>query len=192
VVGAVCGLLIGAVLGAYVAAGGGDIQELNDLAGLFVGAICSIAGAAIGLGVGLARRESGRRPPETPDNGAEPPYWPPPPNWSSRIEHEADADAQRPRPSALRWLIAALVIGIALAGAAYLGSLRLGSRPLFGQVGCGLGNLPRCPKPRVIRAARADWQIPVSILIGALGVAGGLVVLRIRPKQPLRNPSQAA
>ena len=89
----------------------------------------------------------------------------------------------------MRRLAAALVVGIALVGAAYLGSLRLGGIR-FGQVACGLGGSP-CPKPTVIHA-RADWQIPVSILIGVLGVTGGLVVLRTRPRRPLAESTQPA
>jgi hypothetical protein len=91
--GAVCGLLIGAVLGTYIAhSGGGDIQGLNDLAGLFVAVICLIVGAVVGLGLGLTRRESGSKPPEAFQAGAQPPYWPPPPA-SSDLNSQGDTEA---------------------------------------------------------------------------------------------------
>jgi hypothetical protein len=73
----------------------------------------------------------------------------------------------------MRRLVATLVVGMALVGAIYIGSLRLGSR--FYEVGCGLCVGPSTTDGRVLRA-RADWQAPISILIGVLGVAGGLVV----------------
>jgi len=94
-VGAFGGLLVGAILGTVVASGGGDIQELNDLAGLFVAVICMIVGAVIGLGVGLARRESRIRFPEAPEDDTKPPYWPPPRDWTPRSEHEAEPGAER-------------------------------------------------------------------------------------------------
>jgi hypothetical protein len=89
----------------------------------------------------------------------------------------------------MRRLVAAVVIGIALVGAVYLGSLRLGGR--FYEVGCGLCTGPSSTDGTVLRA-RADWQVPVSILLGVLGLAGGLVVLRTRPKQAVDNSTQAA
>lgn len=94
-VGAFFGLVVGAVLGALVASGGGDIQSLNDAAGMFVALICGIVGAIIGLGVGLARRESGNWNSEARQSGGQPPYWPPPPDWSPPIEHESKADTRR-------------------------------------------------------------------------------------------------
>ena len=94
-VGTFAGLLVGAMLGSLTASNGGDIQELNDLAGLLVAVTCMIVGAVIGLGVGLARRESRIRFPEAPEDDSEPPYWPPPPDWTARSEHGAEADAQR-------------------------------------------------------------------------------------------------
>jgi hypothetical protein len=93
--GAFGGLIVGAFLGTFVAhTGGGDIQSLNDLAGLFVAGICVIGGALVGLGVGLARRESVSRPVEAPEDHREPPYWPPPPNWSPPIEQKSETDPQ--------------------------------------------------------------------------------------------------
>jgi len=97
----------------------------------------------------------------------------------------------------MRSLGATLVVGITLCVAAYLGSLRLGSvqywfsgshcRHMAPQTACG-GLVPAEVQPTHHRAV---WQIPVTILIGAFGVAVGLVVLRTRPRQPLGN-SQAA
>ena len=88
--GAICGLVIGALLGTHVADGGGDIQELNDLAGTFVAVMCLIVGTLIGWGVGRARQESASGPPEPPQDNAEPPYWPPPAGWSPPVEDDAD------------------------------------------------------------------------------------------------------
>ena len=60
-IGAVIGLVLGAILGAYLAnTGGGDIQELNDLAGLLVAAAFLVVGAVAGLIVGLANRKDTR------------------------------------------------------------------------------------------------------------------------------------
>jgi hypothetical protein len=94
----------------------------------------------------------------------------------------------------MRRLLAALLVGTALVGAAYLGSPRLGNQGTCLSMG-GLGG----PIPASQRGwfpcgpyHRAGWQIPVSVLIGVLGVAGGLVVLRTRPKQPVGNSTQAA
>ena len=113
----------------------------------------------------------------------------------------------------MRRLAAAVVVGIALGGAIYLGSQRLGST----DYSCPGGNMgvfgPRCdgvrwralwhtfPNGQRVQfidtafsypRSRADWQSPLSILIGVLGIAGGLVVLQTRPKQPLGNSPQTA
>jgi hypothetical protein len=90
-----------------------------------------------------------------------------------------------------RRLAAVALLVTALAGAAYLGSLRLGSRPIFYYfINTGFTQ-PAHPVVCGTRS-RAGWQIPVSILIGALGVAGGLVLLRTRRNDHLGSPSQAA
>jgi hypothetical protein len=93
----------------------------------------------------------------------------------------------------MRRLVAALLVGIALVGAFYLGSLNLGNRPFFECINTGFGP-PTPPPPGCSPPShyREGWQIPVSILIGVVGVAGGLVVLRTRPKRPLGNSTQAA
>jgi hypothetical protein len=96
----------------------------------------------------------------------------------------------------MRRLVAAIVIGIALVGSSYLGSLNLGNRPTFECINTGFGPPtplqtpppPGCSPPSHYQEG---WQIPVSILIGALGVAGGMV-LWTRPKRPLGNSAQAA
>jgi hypothetical protein len=93
-VGAFCGLVIGAILGALVASGGGDLQSINDAAGMVVALICGVVGAVIGLGVGLGRRKSGSWLSEAPEDSAQPPYWPPPADWNPPIEPEGEADAR--------------------------------------------------------------------------------------------------
>jgi hypothetical protein len=93
----------------------------------------------------------------------------------------------------MRRLMAALVVGIALLGAVYLGSLRLGTKPIFTCVDTGFTQPPHpvaCVNP--FPDSRAGWQVPVSILIGVLGVSGGLVVLRSRRKQPLDDSARTA
>ena len=94
----------------------------------------------------------------------------------------------------MRRLIAVVVVGIALFGAVYLGSLSLGNNPVFLCINNGFGPTfsSVCPTPPPPPHFREGWQIPVSILIGALGVAVGLVVLRNRPKQQPVNSAQAA
>ena len=91
----------------------------------------------------------------------------------------------------MRRLVAVLVVGIALAGAVYLGSLRLGSRPIFYY--CINTGFTQPAHPAVCGTrSRAGWQIPVAILIATLGVTGGLVVLRTRPRRPFGDSTQAA
>ena len=91
----------------------------------------------------------------------------------------------------MRRLAAVAVVATALAVAAYLGSLRLGSTPIFYY--CINTGFTQPAHPEVCGTrSRAGWQIPVSILIGVLGVAGGLVVLRTRPKRPFGHSTQAA
>jgi len=93
----------------------------------------------------------------------------------------------------MRRLVATLVVGIALVGAVYLSSPQLGNRAATClNMGGVDGRIP--PSQRGLLPCgpyqRSGWQIPVSTLLGVVGVAGGLVVLRTRPKQPLGN-SQA-
>ena len=90
----------------------------------------------------------------------------------------------------MRRLAAAMVVVIALAGAVYLGSVKLGDS--FYGIGCGFCTGPSNTDGRVIFRSRADWQLPVSILVGVLGVSGGLVILRIRPKRPSGSATQVA
>jgi hypothetical protein len=78
----------------------------------------------------------------------------------------------------MRRFVAALIVGIALAGAVYLGSLRLGTAPIFICINTGFSQPPQSACSARPTRPREGWQIPVSILIGVLGVAGGLVVLR--------------
>jgi hypothetical protein len=60
--GAVCGLLLGGILGAYVAhSDGGDIQAVNGLAALFCAVIGSIIGSVLGVMVGLIKREDAKQ-----------------------------------------------------------------------------------------------------------------------------------
>jgi len=99
----------------------------------------------------------------------------------------------------MRRLAAGLVVGIALVGGVYLGSLELGGPAVrcgvVPSVGLGFGGKPnpcRSGGPILFAHSQAGWQIPVSILIGVVGVAGGLVVLRTRPKRPLGNATRAA
>jgi hypothetical protein len=99
----------------------------------------------------------------------------------------------------VRRLVAAFVVGITLVGAIYMSSLNLGGptvrciRELVPSTGLGgRPNLCRSGTPILFLQSQAGWQIPVSILIGVLGMAGGLVVLRTRPKQPVGNSAQPA
>lgn len=99
-IGAVLGLATGAVAGAVVASGGGDIQELNDLAGLLVAVVFLLFGASVGLGVGLTnqraarnKRLTGTRPPAA--NAAELPHdprlpFPPHAETSPPLEHDSE------------------------------------------------------------------------------------------------------
>ena len=92
----------------------------------------------------------------------------------------------------MRRLAAALLVGIALVGAVYLASLHLGPYLPFSNINMGgLNGHIRGPASVPVHEW-AGWQIPVSILIGVLGVAGGLLVLRTRSKQPQGNSTQAA
>jgi len=97
-------------------------------------------------------------------------------------------------------LPAALVIAIALGGAVYVASLRLGSHQFFidgvtcrhaAPKPCG-GLVPADPSLAGIPRTRAGWQLPASILIGVLGVAGGLVVRRTGPNPRRGNSTRAA
>src|SRR5215469_4712840 len=99
----------------------------------------------------------------------------------------------------MRRLVAALVVGIALFGAVYLGSRNLGGsvvRCIDGPY-MTLGGRPPNPcrtglRPALFAHSQAGWQIPVSVLIGVLGAAAGSVVLRTRPEPPLGNSTQTA
>lgn len=97
-----------------------------------------------------------------------------------------------------RLAAAVVVLVIALFGAVYLSSRDLGGptvRCLPVVPSIGLGGQPnpcRSGGPALFPHSQASWQIPVSVLIGVLGVVGGLVVLRTRPKQPLGSSKQAA
>jgi len=85
----------------------------------------------------------------------------------------------------MRRLVAAFLAVIALTGAVYLGFARLdtdyfisGSRCRYmAPHPCG-GLVPAQVPPAHYRGS---WQIPGAILIGALGVAEGLALLRRRP-----------
>jgi hypothetical protein len=83
----------------------------------------------------------------------------------------------------MRRLVATLLIGIGLVGAVYLSSLKLGAVVyLPSGVHCrylaphACGGLLPSPVPP-IRSSPA-WQLPVSLLIGVVGIAGGLLVMR--------------
>lgn len=98
----------------------------------------------------------------------------------------------------MRRLAAVVVVGIALVGAVYFNSLSLGG-PGFRcgwvpSVGLGFPNGNPCHvgAPILTRSSHAAWQSPLSVIIGLLGVAGALVILRSRPKQPSSNAPQAA
>lgn len=84
----------------------------------------------------------------------------------------------------MRAAIAVLFVGVALAGAVYLSSLHLHRHAHFycSGYGNGYGSLAdACPiGSGHWVATRAAWQIPVSILIATIGLAGALVVLRRR------------
>lgn len=82
----------------------------------------------------------------------------------------------------MRPAVAIILVGCAVAAAVYLGSVRLGHtlapgngfQTGFEKGGLGINDLyARVP-------ARADWQIPVAILIGTLGFAGAVAVARVR------------
>ena len=97
----------------------------------------------------------------------------------------------------MRKLAAAFLAGIAIAGAIYLTTPSLGSVQYWPSGSrCRYlaphpcGGLVPVPVPQTHN--RDAWQIPFSILVGILGIAGGLVVLGTRPKQPLGNTTQAA
>ncbi len=99
----------------------------------------------------------------------------------------------------MRRLVAALVVAIALGWAVYVGSLRLGSYPFFSDgLSCrhpapeACGGMVPSSSLRGVPRNRAGWQIPVSALLGVLGVAGGLVVLLTDPKRPSGKSPQAA
>jgi hypothetical protein len=71
---------------------------------------------------------------------------------------------------------AALTLGVvALGGAAYLGSVHLDAH----------GNYPICLeyqdgllRPPCAASTRSGWQLPVAVLIAALGVVGAVGVLK--------------
>jgi len=93
----------------------------------------------------------------------------------------------------MRRLVAAFVVGIALFGTIYLGSVRLGQQRFY-ELCLGFCTGPHSSTNRNLllrRGFREGWQTPVAILIGVFGVAGGLVILRTRPK-PSRNSTQTA
>jgi hypothetical protein len=98
----------------------------------------------------------------------------------------------------VRAAVAVLLVAIALAGAPYLISLRLGGSQYwpsgstcrnhgaaYSAYGCG----GLVPVPVEATHNRAAWQIAVSILIGALGLVGGLSVLRKQRKSNPRSPA---
>lgn len=94
-----------------------------------------------------------------------------------------DARAARRDDPYMRRLVATLLIGMGLVGAVYLSSLKLGAVVyLPSGVHCrylaphACGGLLPSPVPP-IRSSPA-WQLPVSLLIGVLGIAGGLLVMR--------------
>jgi hypothetical protein len=106
-IGAFIGLVVGAILGAYVAnTGGGDIQELNDLAGVFVAGVGLVIGALGGLIMGLTNRSDAHDEPPTgtrpiasfgseSQQGPRLPF-PPPSEPSPPLEHESEADPDDP------------------------------------------------------------------------------------------------
>ncbi len=90
-----------------------------------------------------------------------------------------------PRPSVVmvRWALVVVVAGIALTGAAFLATAHL---TLHGHYHCDPRGAPaefKCnPNYSYWVADRAAWQIPVAIVIAAVGV-GAAVLLR-RSKRP--------
>lgn len=121
---------------------------------------------------------------------------PAPSHVVAALERSLDGHAGQRDDPQMRRLVAALLIGIALVGAIYLGSLRLGRSGWISiQLNCGLGAPAKScsdqPLPIVPRD-RAAWQVPVAILIGVLGIAGALMVLRTRPKPPVGSSTQTA
>ena len=99
----------------------------------------------------------------------------------------------------MRRLAAAVVVVIALFGAVYVSSRDRGGPtvrciPVVPSIGLGEQPNPcRSGGPALFPHSQAGWQIPASVLIGLLGVVGGLLVLRTRPKQqPLGSSEQAA
>ncbi|HLX33313.1 MAG TPA: hypothetical protein VKR79_11195 [Gaiellaceae bacterium] len=80
----------------------------------------------------------------------------------------------------MRRAVAIVTVGVALAGSVYLASLNLNPHGRF--LGCkgvitGFGST--CgSRPAVWEANRAVWQIPVAIVIMALGLATAVVILQ--------------
>src|SRR5262252_4017576 len=95
--------------------------------------------------------------------------------------------------------IAAVVIGIALVSAVYLGShefggptVRCGGRIAYAGLG-GPAITCRSGGPILFPHSQAGWQMPVAILVGLFGVGIGLALLRRHgPDRQLGNASQAA
>jgi hypothetical protein len=97
-----------------------------------------------------------------------------------------EPDASAYHRATVRAAVAVLVVGVAVAGAVYFNSLKLGSHRVVRSSSTGSSYIDPYgfgsdagTYERV--SAHASWQLPISILIGTLGVAGGLAILRRTP-----------
>jgi len=76
----------------------------------------------------------------------------------------------------MRQGLAIVIAGVAIAGAVYLGSAKLDAH---GESHCSALILTFCPRKDLRwTPTRATWQIPVAIVIAAVGTGAAVVVAR--------------